>query len=334
MSRTCTLDEVVAIVEAQRELYLRPEDRLLFVLDEPNADIPLEDLFSAWSYDVVRIPFVERPGMEYEVDEALLSGRTLAWLITSLSISHATVSRRMRRELGIFVISNPGVTPDWPAILRPEYREQCQSTAERMLHAMGGDVGGFIHLTSVHGTDIMLFLPAANWKIEAGMREGSMTNGVFGELCNVPYDAYGVIVLEAGDFLTNPFNLLSKRIQLVVAGNQVVNIRGCLELRSMLHAAGDPRAFRLGEFSLGLNPGCPDRLYCSTVAEKLSGTFHVAMGTPLSVNPQSPDIGRFPEVGYSAGVHIDAIMFGASASFIGAERTDPIQIIKDGHLVV
>lgn len=330
LNRACTLDEVVAVLEAQRDLYLLPEDRVLFVLDEAYYDLPIPHLFTTWPYDVVRIPLVERPGMEYEVDEALLADKTLAWLITSLSVSHASTSRRIRKELGIFTISNPGITPDWPAILKAEYREQCQSTAERILEAMGGDVGGMMHVSSPDGIDLNLLLPARNWKIEAGTREGSMTNGVFGELCNVPYWADGVLILEAGDFLTNPINRLTDRVELVVEDNVVVEIKGGEEaerLRKLLEAAQDPRAFRLGEFSFGLNPGLPDRLYCSTVAEKLLGGVHVAMGTPLSVNPRSPHFSRFTEVGYSAGVHIDAIKLRVSARFLG-------DLLKDGALAV
>lgn len=311
----------------QKDLYIHQGDKILFVVD--RRDRVLDSVFDS-TFDVCFIPEVTRPGMDYQIDPALLEGKTVAWLITSQSITHSTQTRElMKREM--YVISNPNIQPDWVPLLAEPNRSACIRNANRVLNAIGGDVSAEIRITADDGTDLTLSVPAINWKPETGERTGRRTNGVFGELINVPYRAKGVYVLNNDDFVTNPINRVGnaqRGIKIWIEENRVVSISGQGEGRllwQILNSANDPLAFHLGEFAFGINPAMPDKVLCSTVAEKLMGGVHIAAGTPMSVSPLSPDIDKFKHgTGYSAGVHMDMIKYGASVTI------NEVPILKNG----
>jgi len=330
-------EELKAVLQTQKELYLKPDDRILFVVDEGYDNAPVEEVFSDQEYEIVRIPKVERPGQDYELDEALLEGKTLGWLITSVSISHARSTKKML-DRKMFLISNPGITPDWPAILDPKNRQFCREKAEAILQAIGGDVGGTVLVSAVDGTEIWLRVPKGNWGKEIGERGGIGTNGPYGELVTAPYWTEGIFILSPGEFMTNPLNQVEEKIQLTIENNRVVKIEGGAQakiLRELLEKAGDEKAFSLGEFAFGLNPGRPEKLHRSVIAEKLSGGVHIAIGTnAVCLNETCPEIDKFPYGRYSAGVHIDCIKFSPLVFFRNERKISPVPILKDGKFLV
>jgi len=316
---TRTLGRILA---AQRDLYLKDRDQILFVLAGSFRDAPIGRIFSQFPHDTVRIPAVKRPGQDYSLDEQLLEGKTVAWLISNVSISHSAATRKML-EKGMFLISNPGITADWLEVLHPANRFRCTRNARRILKEIGGDVGGTIHVTAEDGTDLHLKVPYGNWTEETGKREGHGTNGLFGELCTAPYGADGVYVLKPGDFLTNPLNRVREETRLEIRDNHVARITGgeqAAMLINMIDASPHfPRSLCLGEFAFGVNPGRPKRILRSVVAEKMQGSIHIAIGTnSVCLREDCPDIKKFPYGGrYNAGVHIDCIKFGPKVSFNG-----------------
>ncbi|MBZ9578145.1 aminopeptidase [Patescibacteria group bacterium] len=327
--------ELRRVLEIQRDLYLKPGDKILVVLVESLAHAPITNVLQDYDFDIALIPMVERPGQDYEVDEKLLDGKTVGWLITNISVSHSPATKRML-DKGMFLISNPGITPDWLAILNPANREPCQKNAKAILNAIGGDIGGKFHIIANDGTDLWLKVPNKNWHIEAGGREGIGTNGTYGELTTAPYWAEGTLVLRPGDFLTNPINRVNEKIVLTIHTNRVVEIKGGSQfetLTKMLEEPNDPKAFQLGEFAFGLNPGKPEKLYRSVVAEKRLGGIHIAIGTnSICLKEDCPEISKFKYGRYTAGVHIDCIKFGASVFF---EPEAPTRtILEKGILMI
>ena len=323
------------ILEAQRDLYLKSDDKILVVLTTSFQNAPIANVLSAYEHQIVKIPDVQRPGENYQLGESLLDGKTVAWLISNVSISHSSATRKMI-EQRMFLISNPGITPDWPAVLNPVNRELCQRKAKAILNAIGGDVGGKFHIIANDGTNLCLKVPKRNWHIEAGSREGIGTNGPYGELTTAPYWAEGTLVLRPDDFLTNPINRVNEKIVLTVRDNRVVGIKGESQfetLTEMLEEPKDSKALNLGEFAIGLSPGKPETLYRSVIAEKLSGGIHIAIGTNSTcLKEDCPEISKFKYGRYTAGVHIDCIKFGASVFF---EPEAPIRtILEIGKLMV
>ncbi len=331
-------EELKAVLKAQKELYVKPDDRILFVVDEGYKNAPIGEIFAGYEHQIVHIPQIERPGQDYELNKKFLENKTLAWLIASVSISHSPMSVKMM-EWGMFLISNPGISPDWLAILDPQNREVCRERAETILKAIGGDIGGAFMINANDGTNLWLKIPSKNWIKETGEREGFGTNGPYGELATAPFWAKGTYVLRPGDFATNPLNEIKEEIRLTIEENQVVKIEGesqAKTLQEMLEKAGNPKAYSLGEFALGINPGRPSRVYRSVIAEKLKGGIHIAIGTnALCLQETCPELDKFQYGRYNAGVHIDCIKFSASVTFISRERTDvPVTILKKGEFVV
>lgn len=329
--------ELKAVLIAQKKLYVKPDDKILFVVDEGYKNAPIEEVFKEQEHEVVRISKVERPGQDYTLDKAQLEGKTLGWLITSVSITHAPSTKKML-DRGMYLISNPGITPDWPAILDSSNREPCRERAEAILKAIGGDVGGTVLVSAVDGTEVWLRVPKGNWAKEIGTREGVGTNGPYGELSTAPFWTEGTFVLSPGEFMTNPINEVKERIKLTIKENHVVKIDGGKQaqtLREMLEKAGDEKAYSLGEFAFGLNPGHPEQLYRSVIAEKLSGGIHIAIGTnSVCLKETCPEINKFQHGRYSAGVHIDCIKFSPLVFFRKAEKISPEPILKDGKFLV
>ena len=326
------------VLEVQGQLYLKPGDRILFVLVGPYAEAPVERWFRDYSPNVVRIPAIEHPSQDYPLDESLLEGKTVGWLIVNVSISHAPSTCKMV-ERGMFIISNPGITSNWPAVLDPENRPICQAHASAILKAIGGDVSGRVHITHQDGTDLDLWVPEGNWEAEIGGRKNVGTNGLYGELYTAPYLAEGIYVLQPGDFLTNPINRLCSIVRLIIRGNKVTAATGdrdAIQLREILNGGKTPFRYMLGEFAIGLNPAILAQVYRSVVAEKLVGGIHIAIGTnSVCLKPECPDIGKFQHGRYNAGVHIDCIKFGTTVVFY--PKTEPekeVTILQGGVLMV
>ncbi len=277
MIREALLKEVL---EAQKYLYLREDDEILFVTDDEALPGILAEVFAKYRHDVVLIPKVQRPGQDYPLPDELLDGKTVGWLITSISVSSAPSTWKMM-ERKLFLISNPGITQDWPAIINPENRLSCNRNAQAILSAIGGDVRAKIHITDKDGTNLWLSVPKGNWEKEVGTRSAKeyFTNGTFGELVTAPFQADGIYILNPGDFLTNPINEVRETIRLEIENNHVKTITGGPQaemLRNLLKSTGkDELAFNLGEFAFGLNPGKPDQIVRSVVAEKLVGGIHI-----------------------------------------------------------
>lgn len=323
------------ILKAQRDLYLKPDDKILVVVTTSFQNAPIANVLSDYEHQILKISDVQRPGENYQLGESLLDGKTVSWLISNISISHSAATQRMI-ERGMFLISNPGITPDWPAVLDPVNRKPCQKKAKAILNAIGGDVGGKFHIIDNDGTNLWLKVPNKNWHIESGSREGLGTNGLYGELTTAPYWAEGTFVLKQDDFLTNPINRVNEEIVLTIRNNLVVGIKGKSQFKAltkMLEEPKDSKALSLGEFAIGLNPGKPKKLYRSVIAEKLLGGIHIAIGTnTICLKEDCPEISKFKYGRHNAGVHIDCIKFGASVFF---EPEAPIRtILEKGKLVV
>ncbi len=305
------------ILEAQKRLYVKPDDKILFVVDETYQNAPIADVFGN-EYDVVYIPQVERPGQDYGLDERLMEGKTVAWLISNISITHAPSTGKMLGR-GLFLISNPGITADWTDVLDAKNQEFCRKRANEILELIGGDIGDEVHITAGDETDLRLKVPTGNWQAEVGTREGEGTNGLYGELFTSPYWAEGIYVLRPGDFLTNPINEVVDETRLTIKNNFVIKIEGgeqAEKLRELLAQPKTPLAFSLGEFAFGINPGNPAKIYRSVVAEKINGGIHLAIGTNSAcVKKDCPDLLKFPFGRYSGGTHIDCIKFGAQVTF-------------------
>lgn len=332
---------IESVLVAQRDLYLRKGDRIVFIVDSSQkiGKGRLCKIFGNFDIAYFPVPEIENPGQDYPLDLEHLDGYNVAWLLTGVSASHAPTTRKLL-EKGMFLISNPGITPDWPAILAPQNREACQANAGRLVNAIGGDVGGKFFITHEDGTNLTLEVPAKNWIHEVGMREGFGTNGPYGELATAPFNAHGTLVLQPGDFLTNPINRVNSKVVLTIKNNHVQKIEGELEarmLKKMLDGVPRPAlAHCLGEFAFGLNPGRPEKLYRSVIAEKLLGGIHVALGTNSILLqkscPEKDNREKFLYGRYDAGVHIDCIKFHPTVSYVGDGRS--FTLLKNGELVI
>ena len=86
-----------------------------------------------------------------------------------------------------------------------------------------------------------------------------------------------------------------------------------------------------------INPGRPEKLLRSVIAEKLSGGVHIAIGTnAICLKETCPDIDKFSYGRYSAGVHIDCIKFSPQpvVFFRNEKKISPVPILKDGKFWV
>src|SRR4030042_1398443 len=269
------------ILEAQRDLYLLPGDKVLVVVTESFKNAPIEEVLKRYDRMVVYIEDAERPGQKYVIgDDVLGWGATVGWIISDISLSHSVGTEMIKR--GMFVISNPGMTEDWEYMMDRFALRACKAYADALEKEIGGDVAGTVHITSSDGTNLVLQVPNGNWDKEIGERQGVGTNGLFGEYYTAPYNANGTYVLQPGDFLTNPINRVEEKIQLAIVNNTVVKIQGGPQaetLQKMLESANNPLAFNLGEFAIGVNPAKPPDVQRSVVAEKLLGGIHIAIGT-------------------------------------------------------
>lgn len=325
------------VLEAQKNLYLKPGDNILVVITSSFKNAPMEKVLQGYDHEIVRIPDAQHPGENYQLNGSFLDGRTVGWLISNVSISHSVSSRKMI-DRGMFLISNPGITSDWPAMLNPVNSQICQKNADNIINAIGGDVGGELHIIADDGTDLKLKVPNGNWEKETGTRKGIGTNGLYGELATSPYEADGTYVLKPGDFLTNPLNRVYEEVRLTIRSNRIVEIRGGVlakTFKKMLEETNDPKAFNLGEFAIGINPGKPKGVYRSVVAEKMISGIHIAAGTnSICLKESCPDLSKFQYGRYNCGIHIDAIKFNPSVFFKADGKGQCITIMKNGKLMV
>jgi hypothetical protein len=158
-----------------------------------------------------------------------------------------------------------------------------------------------------------------------------MTCGVFGELMNIPYRAKGRLVLEPGSFVTNPINCIEHEIVLNFGGSNKRNeiYAGAYTQQLVKLMVLEPGSLMPAEFSLGLNPAKPETLYRSVVAEKLAGSFHIALGTPVfsKFNERSPDFQLLPPY-WKSSAHVDFIGFNHSCTI------NDVQILDQGRLII
>ena len=182
------------ILEVQRDLYLKSNDKVLVIVTESFKNAPIAKVLQGYDYKVVQISDVQYPGQDYEIDESLFNETTVSWLISNVSISHSGSTRKMI-DKGIFLISNPGITPDWSTVLDPVNSKLCQKHANAIEKAIGGNVAGKVHIIADGGTDLLLRVPAGNWEREIGERKGRGTNGLYGAFVTSPSDAIGPSVL-------------------------------------------------------------------------------------------------------------------------------------------
>lgn len=329
------------IMELQGDLYFKPyldqNDAILIVLTKSFENAPVRSIFQGHNFEVVKIPDAVRPGQKYELGkEGWFWGKTQGWIISNISLSHSIGAEMIDR--GMFLVSNPGITEDWLPLLEPANQQICQKHADSIMGAIGGDVGGEIHILADDGTDLRLKVPNGNWWKETGKREGVGTNGLFGEFATSPYNACGTYVLNPGDFLTNPINEVVEEIILTIRNNRIVEIRGGCQaetLKKMLTDVNDPLAFSLAEFAIGINPGKPKNLSRSVVAEKLLGGVHIATGTnSVCLKESCPDLPKFKHGRYNCGVHIDCIKFGASVHFRAKPTDNWIAILAKSKIMV
>ena len=180
-------------------------------------------------------------------------------------------------------------------------------------------------------------VPSGNWIKEVGKRTGVGTNGLCGEYMTSPYEANGVYVLNPGDFLTNPINEVKERIVLIVRNNRIIEIQGGAQaelFKQMLEETGNFMAFNLAEFAIGLNPGKPERVHRSVVAEKLVGGIHIAAGTnSLCLSEYCPELEKFQHGRYTCGVHVDCIKFNSSVFFQADGQDEWITLLVKGEMI-
>jgi hypothetical protein len=325
------------ILEAQRDLYLLPNDKVVVVLTESFENAPIDQVLNKYDHVVVEIDDLIRPGQHFPLEKEVLGcGATVGWIISNISLSHSVGAEMINR--GMFVISNPGMTKDWEWLLNLSAPRACEIFADALEKAIGGNAGGTVQITSFDGTNLVLEVPNGNWDKEVGKRQGVGTNGLFGEYYTAPDNANGTYVLQPDDFLTNPINRVEEKIQLTIKDNTVVKIQGGSQaeaLRKMLESANNQLAFNLGEFAIGVNPAKPPNVQRSVVAEKLLGGIHIAIGTnAVCVKADCPDLAKFVYGRYNAGVHVDAIKFGSTVTFTPEGKDEEIPLLKDGKLMV
>lgn len=324
------------ILVAQRDLYLRPLDNVLVVLSRSFNKASIADVLRDFEHRIHQIPDVSHPGEDYMMPRNFLRNATVGWFITNQSISHSAATREMI-DKGMFLISNPGITPNWMPMLDPCNVSICRKNADVIQEKIGGNVGGTIRILANDGTDISLKIPSGNWIKEVGERKGVGTNGLCGEYMTSPYDANGTYVLNSDDFLTNPINGITEKIVLVVRNNCIVEIQGGAQaeaLRQMLVETRNFKAFNLAEFAIGINPGKPEKVCRSVVAEKLAGGIHIATGTnSICLLENCPDLEKFQHGRYNCGVHVDCIKFNSSVFFQADGQKEWIALLAKGELI-
>lgn len=334
LMQRCSDQTLRAILERQSDLFLRSNDHVLVICDR-NLDNLLCSVFASYSPRIKQLPPIEKPGCTYDIYPDELKGITIAFLITGASLTYATATRLMK-ESGIFVVNDASPIREWLPLLSDENLVSCRSNAVSILKALGGNGGGDVQITSSDGTDLYLRV-GIDWKQEVGKRDGArMSCGVFGELSNVPFTTRGTYYLNPGDFLGG-IGKLTERIALGIRDNVVTSIEGGFQsdqLRLLLNGAKNPLAFHLGELSLGLNPAKPRSIPTTMIAEKLTGSVHIAMGTPLRVDPNVLERRLYDLINYQAGIHVDAVKHGATVTIHRFGSTLPTTIISDGRLIV
>ncbi|MBU2545497.1 hypothetical protein KKC65_03565 [Patescibacteria group bacterium] len=149
------------VLEAQRDLYLRLDDKVIVVVTTSFQEAPIETVLQRDDHEVVRIPDASRPGQKYNLDEALFSGKTLGWIISNVSLSHSIGAEMIKHNM--FIVSNPGITDDWLYVLDPFNTKACPHYADKIEEKIGGDIGGEIHVIADDGTDLVLKVPNGNW---------------------------------------------------------------------------------------------------------------------------------------------------------------------------
>jgi len=156
------------ILKAQRDLYLKPDDKILVVVTTSFRNARIMNVLHDYNCQIVRIPDASRPGQKYDLDRSYFSGKTVGWIISNVSLSHSIGAEMIKHNM--FIISNPGITEDWSAVLHPSNAKVCQHYADKIEKKIGGDIGGEIHIIANDGTDLVLKVPNNNWTKEIGQR--------------------------------------------------------------------------------------------------------------------------------------------------------------------
>ena len=271
----------------------------------------------------------------------LLTQFDVAFLLTSISITHIAGSNEIQKKPNGYVISIPGMSnvDDAKAILntiRADPKE-IKKVNDVLSQAIGLGPNK-VYITSPSGTDLFLEVPRGNWKSEWGKRHPGLnvTNGAAGELFTCPVEANGVFVIPTGSCLTTPIGMITEEIRLIIEYGSVTKITGegqqAQTLRQRLEDTRtkitDPllqkAVMQIAEFSLGTNKKAP-RKGRSVIVEKAIGTIHVAIGSndvtlTEGYSPDKPPL--------SVGIHIDCIIMDATVVIDGKT------IMKAGRLQV
>lgn len=231
-----------------------------------------------------------------------------------------TYSRAVRdaREEGVRVLGVIGLSED--ALLRTvdvNYKELRESGTKiaRMLKQTST-----VTIASPEGTDLKIRLAGREPKVVDGM----VTEP--GEIDWLPPGSVYVAVKEGtaeGTYIANGsiqyWGVLKEPIKLTVENGYVTRIEGgdqAREYEKMLKKLGDPNAYSVGEYGLGLNPAAKITGFM-VEDERVLGSTYIGVG-------QNIVHGGVTE----AKVHIDIITLGSSVKF------DDKTIIKDGELIV
>lgn len=200
-----------------------------------------------------------------------------------------------------------------------------------ILSRMGGDVGGTLHIEAPGGTYLTMRVPDRNWQEKTSHDLFSW----FGELFTSPFSGLGRLVLNTGDFLTNPKTEITSPLALWIARGKVDGFNGTQseELRTRLAKTRNYNAFRVAEFAFGINPDWLKWLPDSISESQLAGAIHIGIGTNNGcLRADCPEMQKFQYGRYDAKIHIDAIKFGATIRFRDKDGTTRV-IVENGKLL-
>jgi hypothetical protein len=335
---------------------INPKDKVAIVTDKKVPRIIVEAFYNTLSnwlnpdqeyfLSLAIIPPPKYPGEEpscfwlgtsriegeKSLSENFLPHFDVAFLLTSVSITHITGSKKIQEKPNGYVISIPGMVDvdTAKAILKtisidPNEIKKVNDSLSRAI----GNGPNEVRITSDAGTNLSMKVPKGNWKSEDGCRKPDLhvTNGVAGEYFTapIPGTTNGVLVIPAGSCLTTPIGMITEEIKLTIAGGLVTEIVGkgkqAQTLRKMLEAARakmidsslKKAVMQIAEFSFGTNAKAP-REGKSILVEKSLGTIHLAIGS----NDETLTEGYPPDnPPKNVGIHIDCIIKNATVEIDG-----------------
>jgi hypothetical protein len=175
------------------------------------------------------------------------------------------------------------------------------------------------------GTDLLIPLsPGQGWTCLSGIIEpGRWQNLPSGQIMHVPETADGTFVADAaiGEWFGTRYTALDEYpLTVDIEGGRALDARSSnqrLAREFLLYVRSNPNADRVGELSLGTNPGLTRFTGKAVIDENVPGC-HIALGDPL---------GELTGATWSAKTHVPLICRDASVFL------DDTAIMEDGRYV-